>query len=81
MKTLKITNRFHNSEVTLKPRADGTISARTYIRALRTLCGNPGCRCFGQPHVDGMLTHAEPIYATAAGRGAVVVAFRLGGLL
>lgn len=43
--TIVVTNDFHGSQTTCRVRADGTISARTYRRVCRDLCGVQDCTC------------------------------------
>lgn len=49
MKTMKIklTNDFHNSEVTLTIRQDGTVSYNQIKKARKSLCGCNDCLCSG----------------------------------
>jgi hypothetical protein len=42
---LTLTNAYHNTEVRVRPRADGTISHRQVLRARAALCGLSDCRC------------------------------------
>lgn len=44
---MRLTNNFHNSSTTIKPDSAGTVSASTYSRARRELCGHEDCKCFG----------------------------------
>lgn len=76
MQAITIRNEFHNTEATIRPREDGTISAATYRRARRELCGISTCRCFSSSASGGdvlILGQAEPIY----GEGFRVTAYRL----
>ncbi len=75
MKRMLLQNLFHETEVTICPRADGTVSAKTYRRARRQLCPFRDCRCGSSPASgpdSAVLGAAEPIYD-----GAAVVAYRL----
>jgi len=74
-KPITITNQFHNTRTSIRPRPDGTISAATYRRARRELCPSPSCRCFSSPASGPevlIIIQAEPVYD-----GAAVVAYRL----
>lgn len=46
---IRLRNDFHNTSVTLRPAADGTLSAGQVARAKRTLCprARAGCTCGG----------------------------------
>ena len=44
MKQIMITNNYHNTSVTLRVRNE-RLSERQIQRAIRALCGVPGCRC------------------------------------
>lgn len=75
MKSLTLRNEYHNTEVTIRPREDGTISAATFRRAARTLCPPTDCRCTSSPASGPdteILGHAEAIFA-----GCSIVAYRL----
>jgi hypothetical protein len=56
MKTVKLINDFHNSEVRVRLREDGSISARTLRRVRRELCGIEDCCCGitrgGEYHIE-----------------------------
>jgi len=74
-KPITITNEFHNTCTSIRPRPDGTISAATYRRARRALCPHSDCRCFSSPASGPevlILIQAEPVYD-----GAAVAAYRL----
>ena len=64
MKTITLTNDFHNSSATFKLRADGTISTATYNLVRRELCGNAECRCLSSQASGnaGDIGQYEPIY-------------------
>ena len=44
MKSIILTNDFHSTRIILRPRADGTLSERTRMRAKQALCVD-GCTC------------------------------------
>ena len=77
VKTMTLRNDFHGTEVRLRPRPGGTISAATHRRARRALCPHEGCRCFSSSASgEGVLPllHAQPIYD---GQSSRVVAYWL----
>ena len=47
LKTITLTNDFHNSSVTVKVPKNGILSAGTTKRVYRELCGISGCTCGG----------------------------------
>ena len=47
MKTLTLTNDFHNSSATLRLSADNKATKSQNYRAARKLCGVSGCTCGG----------------------------------
>ena len=54
-KEIKLTNSYHNTTATVKLRADGTISRRTYQSKAAELCCTPDCKC-GGIHRDNTLS-------------------------
>ncbi len=75
MRTITLHNTFHGTSTTVRPDAQGIVSAATYRRARRELCPMQDCRCFSS-EASGrdtlVLGQAEPIYA-----GGRIVSYRL----
>lgn len=67
---IKLTNSFHNTEVTLIAR-DGELSARQVRRAKRELCGVRGCACSNELGVRGAQEIEVEIYWTDGARARV----------
>jgi hypothetical protein len=59
---LTATNAFHNTAASFELRPDGTISAGTYNRVKRELCGNSNCRCTSVAGNGDVLPEFEALY-------------------
>jgi hypothetical protein len=69
MKTLTLTNSFHNTEARVRPIPQGDgysfISRKTALRLRRELCGVTGCTCGGEFGQRGGKTHIDVINETS----------------
>ncbi len=53
MKSITLTNDFHNTSVVLRPDGEERLTVGQVQRARRTLCGIAGCTCGGSLGVRG----------------------------
>ena len=66
MRTITLTNDFHGTRATVRPRVDGTMAPATVRRVRRELCGMSDCRCSGYLGTRGpQIASVEPVYDDA----------------